>query len=258
MTAGVALVEELGQQLGVAVGAEHQLGEVVGADRDARRRRARRSARGGSSTDGTSAITQSSKPGRSSRPASRDHVAAGGELARRAHERQHHVEVRVSRVPDPADRRRARAGRRRARACSAARRGSRSSGSPLRARSASPPSQAAELVGAEVDRPVGDRPRREARRRTSVSALRHPLDELVAAALLDQQAGVAALERLDHHQLGAQQADAVDVERRGALDLRGLGEVDQQLGRGDAGPHRRWRQRPLSRRLARPWRPAPS
>ena len=63
-----------------------------------------------------------------------------------------------------------------------------------------------------------------------VSGAAHPLDELVALALLDQQAGVAALERLDHHQLGAQQADAVDVELRGALDLRGLGEVDQELG----------------------------
>ena len=42
---------------------------------------------------------------------------------------------------------------------------------------------------------------------------------------------MVALERLEHHQLGAQQADAVDVERRGALDLRGLGEVDQQLRR---------------------------
>ena len=65
--------------------------------------------------------------------------------------------------------------------------------------------------------------------------LGHPLDELVAAALLDQQARVAALERLDHHQLGAQQADAVDVERGGALDLGRLGEVDQQLRGGDGG-----------------------
>ena len=37
-----------------------------------------------------------------------------------------------------------------------------------------------------------------------------------------------ALERLEHHQLRAQQADAVDRQRGGALDLRGLGEVHEQ------------------------------
>ncbi len=42
-----------------------------------------------------------------------------------------------------------------------------------------------------------------------------------------------AVERLDRHQLGAQEPDAVDFERRGALRLRGLGEVDQQLRGGD-------------------------
>ncbi len=37
-------------------------------------------------------------------------------------------------------------------------------------------------------------------------------------------------ERLDHHQLGPQQADALGVERGRAVDLRRLGQVDQQLG----------------------------
>ena len=77
-----------------------------------------------------------------------------------------------------------------------------------------------------------------------VSAVGHPLDELLAAALLDQQPRVRALERLEHHQLGAQQPDAVDVERRRALDLRGLGEVDEQPRRGDAAPRRRGGRRP--------------
>ena len=43
---GVALVEHLGEQLGVAVGAEQQLGQVVRADRDAGDAERRRSARG--------------------------------------------------------------------------------------------------------------------------------------------------------------------------------------------------------------------
>ena len=41
-------------------------------------------------------------------------------------------------------------------------------------------------------------------------------DDLLAAALLEQQPRVRAPERLEDHQLRAQQPDAVDVHRRGA------------------------------------------
>jgi len=85
------------------------------------------------------------------------------------------------------------------------------------------------LVGAEVDRAVGDRAWVEGARERG-QGRRHALDELVAAPLLDQQPGVVAGERLEHHQFGAQQPDAVDVERRGAFGLRGLGEIDEQFG----------------------------
>ena len=53
-------------------------------------------------------------------------------------------------------------------------------------------------------------------------ALGHSRDELLVTSLLDQQAGVIAAERLEHHQLGPQQPDAVDVEPLGVLDLGGL------------------------------------
>ena len=67
------------------------------------------------------------------------------------------------------------------------------------------------------------------------------------APLLDQQPRVHALQRLDHHQLRPQQADPVDRQARHPLQLRGLGEVDEDLGpghrrrRGSSGSARRLR-----------------
>ena len=55
------------------------------------------------------------------------------------------------------------------------------------------------------------------------------------AALPSEQARVDAIERLEHHQLGAQEADPLDLECCGALDLRGLGQVDEELRGGDGG-----------------------
>jgi len=92
--------------------------------------------------------------------------------------------------------------------------------------------QPAELVRAEVDRAIGDRPRREAVRE-SLQRGRHPLHELVAAALLEQQPRMHASERLEDHQLCPQQDDAVHLERRGAHHLRRLGEVHEQPRGGD-------------------------
>jgi hypothetical protein len=92
--------------------------------------------------------------------------------------------------------------------------------------------QAAELVRAKVDRAVGDGPRRKPgreRRQTS----RHRIDELVASALREQRARMVAVQRLEHHQLGAEQPDAVDVEPRRMLDLGGLRKVDEHLRPGD-------------------------
>jgi hypothetical protein len=40
-----------------------------------------------------------------------------------------------------------------------------------------------------------------------------------------------AVQRLDDHQLRSQQADAVDVQVPHPLELRRLGEVDEELGR---------------------------
>ena len=48
-----------------------------------------------------------------------------------------------------------------------------------------------------------------------------------------------AAERLDDHQLGPQQADAVDVEVRHPLELGRLGEVDEELVPSPAAPRRR-------------------
>jgi hypothetical protein len=100
----VTLVEELGDRLGIAVGAQHQLGEVVRPDRDA--------------LDAESRVAlqvevdrrnlghhPELEPGPVEQVLLPHHVAAGGQLARGADERKHYVEVRVPRVPDPADRR---------------------------------------------------------------------------------------------------------------------------------------------------------
>ena len=97
----------------------------------------------------------------------------------------------------------------------------------------------------------GGEGRREVRERP-----RHPLDELLGAALLEQQPGMAALERLEHHELGPQQADALDIERRRPLDLGRLGQVDEQLGprhrprRHRCGGRRRGHRRGGKRALA--------
>ncbi len=81
--------------------------------------------------------------------------------------------------------------------------------------------QPGELVGAEVDRAVGDRPRREAGRERG-QAVGHARDELIPAPLLEQRARMIAGERLEHHHLRAQQADPVDWQVLDPLHLRGL------------------------------------
>ena len=71
--------------------------------------------------------------------------------------------------------------------------------------------------------------------------LSHVGNELVASALIEQQSRMSAVEGFDHHQLGAQQPDAVDVERGCASHLRWFREVEQKRGprhwraRGDRG-----------------------
>ena len=163
--AGITLVEDLGDQLGVAVGTQQELGEIVGADRDAGDSEIGVAARW-KRTEGTSAITQSSKPGRASRPACFDLVAAG-DPASRGVRTKGSIRWKLVSAARP------RPGRSAAqlegaaapvRACSAGRPGSRSSGWPPAGSKRSPPSQAAELVAAKVDRAVGDRARRECRR----------------------------------------------------------------------------------------------
>ena len=81
--------------------------------------------------------------------------------------------------------------------------------------------QPGELVGAEVDRAVGHRPRREARRERA-QPLGHARDELLAASLLEQRARMIARQRLEHHHLGAQQTDPVDRQVLDPRHLRGL------------------------------------
>jgi hypothetical protein len=75
--------------------------------------------------------------------------------------------------------------------------------------------------GAEVDRAVGDRPRCKGCREPGEGGC-HPLHEFIAAVLLEQQPRVCPIEGLDHHQLRTKQPNALDVQRRGALDLRRL------------------------------------
>jgi hypothetical protein len=60
---------------------------------------------------------------------------------------------------------------------------------------------------------------RRERGRERGQRLRHARGELLAAALLEERARMRALERLDDHQLGAQEADAVDGQRRRLVDL---------------------------------------
>jgi hypothetical protein len=163
------------------------------------------------STDGTSAITHSSQP------RLRHQLAAPRELACRPDERQHHVEVGVAGVPHLPDR------------VELERKDLRVAGV---SQSAAEPDhrvcllglepfaafEATELVRAEVDRPVGDRSWSEARRERRQRG-RHPFGELRAPALLDEQTRVGTVERLEHHEFGAQQPDPLDVERSGAFDL---------------------------------------
>ena len=84
--------------------------------------------------------------------------------------------------------------------------------------------ESAELVAAEVDRAVHDRPRCE-RTRDAQQRRRHAIDELSLAALRQELARVHAAERLGEHELGPEQADAVDGERRDRLGLVGDREV---------------------------------
>ena len=90
--------------------------------------------------------------------------------------------------------------------------------------------QAAELVGAEVDRPVDDRPGREGPR-DAQHRLGHALHELVAAAGRQQVLGVFAAEGVGDHELGAQQAHAVDGQRGDLFGVIGNGQVHVQQGR---------------------------
>ena len=125
------------------------------------------------STEGTSAITHSSKPGSREQPGLGHQLAAAAQLARGAHEREHHVEVVVAGVPharerlelEPEDVGLARVAQGPAVADHRVR---------LLRLEAIAAAQPAELVGAEVDRPVGDRTRREAgrERASAPSAMR--------------------------------------------------------------------------------------
>ncbi len=80
------------------------------------------------------------------------------------------------------------------------------------------PTEASELVGAEVDRPVGHGSRLESGGEAR-QPFRHASCELVSSPLVEQRPGMHPVERLEHHQLRAQQSHPVDVERSGPTDL---------------------------------------
>ena len=182
VTAGSRSSKTSATQLGVAVGAEQQLGEVVRADRDAGDAERRRSASRWKRTDGTSAITHSSKP----RPVEQAGLRSissrqARELARRcgrtaASRAGSSWPASQTRVDAPRARARSRSG-----SCDVAQGAAVADHRVgLLGLEALAALEAAELVGAEVDRPVGDRPRREGggerrqRRRPSARRTRSP------------------------------------------------------------------------------------
>ena len=87
----------------------------------------------------------------------------------------------------------------------------------------------AELVGAEVDGPVDDRPRREGPG-DAQQRRRHPLDELGLAAACRAARGVHAAEGVGDHELGPQQAHAVDRQGGDLLGVVGDRQVDVEAG----------------------------
>ena len=99
--------------------------------------------------------------------------------------------------------------------------------------------QAAELVGAEVDRAVDDRPGAKARR-DAQQRRRHAVEELVPATPCQELSWMHAAERVGQHELGAQQADAVDwlgshllgVVRHRQVDVDARGQRSDALGAG--------------------------
>ena len=101
------------------------------------------------------------------------------------------------------------------------------------------PDEPAKLVGTKVDTAVDDRTRHECRR-DAKERCRHPVDELPATAAGKELAGMHALERIGHHELGAQEADPVHRLRSDSIRMLGHREVHVDLGcKGLGGRGRR-------------------
>ena len=187
-------------------------------------------------------MIQSSNPGSARSPASAISRRQTSTSRARPDERQHHVQVLVACFPDPAH-----GVQLEPEQVGLVRVAKRAAVADHRIRldrlEAVTAAQVPELVGTEVDRAVGDRPRREASREGG-QPLGHALDEGFRPALLKQRPRVLPVKRLDHHQLRPQQSHAIHGQRGGALDLGWLRQVQQQLGRGGRGRGRRRCGRP--------------
>ncbi len=227
----IALVEQLGEDLGVAIDTEHQLGQVVAADRHAGDPE-----RGvvGDPGDHRGHLRHHphDEPALASEPAGVDRLEAGLEFPRRPDERDHHLEVREL-LADPTERlqfQRERLGILDV-AVAPAVPDHRVllDGLELLAAGETP-----ELVRPEIHRAVHDRPGAE--RAGDLSQLRsHPADELVALAVRDQCPGVSSAERVDDHELAPEQPDPVHVERSHLHGTIGHRQIDVQLGRRHLG-----------------------
>ena len=248
---GVGLVEQLGADLGVAVDAEHQLRQVVGADRhavDAHGRVLGDPVHDRRHLGHHPAVQPALAPER----AGVDGLEAGLELPRGAHERDHQVQVRASpRAPGRAARARARTARDRGRSGSS--RGTRSSGSPRPARTRSPPSSPRNsFVRKSIVRYTTGRGAKARVIRSSDADIGRRTRSASAAG--EQRPRVHAAERVGEHELGPQQADAVDGLGGDLLGVVGDGQVHVEPGGERLGGARRRATAAAPRRAARSWR----
>ena len=165
-------------------------------------------------------MIHSSKPRRSSSPDSATKLAAPRQLAHSANERQHHVQVRTAAVPYSShgcefQREEIRVARI---AKGTAHSDHRVGFGGLEAFATL---EIAKLVRTKVDGAVRDRPWHEAARER-LQTRGHALGEFGSASLVDQKPGMPPFQGFKQHQLGSQQADAVDIEGSSTLHLRRL------------------------------------
>ena len=229
----VGLVEEFGTQFGIAIDAEHELREVVRADRhavDTHRRIFRDPVHDGRDFGHDPPV----QAALTSERARVEEFEARLELPARPDERNHHVQVRCL-VTDASqelalEREEIRL------AYVAVTAPVADHGIRLDRLELTTPFEVAEFVRAKVDRAVDDGPGRE-RACDRQERFRHPREELVATAACEKRARVYTAERVGDHELGTQEAHPVDRQGRNALRLIGDREIDVQprCGRLDRG-----------------------